>query len=107
MAPVGRGHLGDLHRELTGRREDERPHRMAGRREGRVRVGPEALEDGEDEGGRLAGPGLGRAHDVATLEDERDRLDLDGRGRGEALVGNGAEEFGRQAERIKGHVRAA
>jgi hypothetical protein len=107
VAPVGRGHLGDLHRELSGGREDEGPDRVASGRERGVRVVLEPLEDRQDEGGRLAGARLGRAHQVASLEDERDRLGLDGRGRGEALIGNGAEEFGRQAERIKGHVRAA
>ena len=107
VAPVGRGHRCHLHGQLSRGRQDERPHRVAGRRERGVRVVLEALEDGEDEGRGLAGPGLGRAHEVATLEDERDRLDLDGRWGGKALVGHRAQEFGRQAERIEGHGFAA
>jgi hypothetical protein len=35
---------------------------------------------------------------VAAGEDTGDRLGLDGRGRGVALLANGAQELGRQAE---------
>ncbi len=63
----------------------------------------EALEHGQDEGGRLAGPGLGAGEHVAALQDERDRLLLDGGGFRVALLGHGAKELGRQPEGIEGH----
>ena len=67
----------------------------------------EALDHGQDEGGRLAGAGLGAGEHVAPGEDERDRLGLDGCGLRVALAGYGAEEFGRQPELIEGHGRDA
>ena len=76
---VGADALVDLHRELAGRDEDERADRMAGRRERRVRVRPEPIEDGQREGGGLAGPGLRRGEDVAAGEDEGDGGCLDRR----------------------------
>jgi hypothetical protein len=61
----------------------------------------QALEHRQDERGRLAGPRLGAGEDVATGEDERDRLGLDGGGFRVALLGDGAEELGRQPELIE------
>ncbi len=51
--------LGDLDRQLAGRGEDEDPHRVARRREAGVAVVPQGLQDRQDEGGGLAGSGLG------------------------------------------------
>ena len=65
--------------------------------------GPEALEHRQHEGRRLAGAGLGVGHEVPAVEDERDRLGLDGGGLGVALVRDGAEEFGREPELSEGH----
>ena len=65
--PVRAHALVDLHRELARGDEDQGPDRMAGRREGRVRVRPEAIEDRQREGGRLAGARLRRGEDVAAL----------------------------------------
>ena len=107
MAAVGRRHLVDLDRELPCRREHERADRVPGGRERRVRVWLETLEDRQDEGRRLAGPGLGSSHEVAAGEDERDGLCLDRRWRGVAGVGHRVEEFSRQAEGFEGHVGAA
>ena len=97
---VGPDALLDLERELAGRGEDQRADdaRAAGRAR---RV--EALEHRQHEGGRLAGAGLGAGEDVAAVEDERDRLGLDGGGFRVALLGDGAEELGRQPEMIEGH----
>ena len=95
---VGPHALVDLHRELAGRDEDQHPDRVTGRREAGVRLVAEAVEDGQDEGGRLAGAGLRRGEDVSALEDERDGRLLDG-GRGRIpLLGDHAHEVGRQAE---------
>ena len=66
---------------------------------GRERVQP--LEHRQDEGGGLAGPGLGAREDVASSEDEGDGLGLDRGGFRVALVGDGAEELGRQPETIE------
>ena len=63
----------------------------------------EPLENGQDERGRLARAGLGAGEQIAALEDEGDRVALDGGGLGVALVRDGAEEFGRQPEDIEGH----
>ena len=95
---VGPDALVDLHRELARRHEDEHADRVAGRREARVGLAAQAIEDGQDEGGGLAGAGLGGGEHVAALEDERDGGRLDG-GRGlVSLLGDHAHEVGRQAE---------
>ena len=67
---IGDARLGDLERELAGRRQDEglgALHRRVDQR-----------EDGQRERGRLAGTGLGEPDDVPSLEDERDGGRLDG-----------------------------
>ena len=98
------GARGDLHRELARRREDERPNRVSRRRKAAVRLRLQPLQDREHERGGLAGSGLGGREEVAALEHERDRLLLDGRRGGVALIGDGPCEFGRQAELRKWHV---
>ena len=97
LGAVGPDALLDLERELAGRGEDQRADDA--RAGGPRRV--EALEHRQHEGGRLAGAGLGAGEHVATGEDERDRLGLDGGGFRVALVGDGAEELGRQPESIE------
>ena len=61
---------------------------------------------GQDEGGGLAGPGLGGGEDVAAGEDERDGGCLDRGGGLVALLGDDLEEIGRQAERVEGQACA-
>jgi hypothetical protein len=61
----------------------------------------QALHHGQDEGGRLAGPGLGTGEQVATRENEWDGLGLDRGGVRVALAGHGTEELGRQPETIE------
>ena len=61
--------VGDLHRELTRRSEDE------GLRGAQRRV--DAREHRDAERGGLAGPGLGDTGDVAAREERGDRLHLD------------------------------
>ena len=101
---VGADALRDLHRELAGGRHHERPDRVAGGREARVRVDPQALEDRQGEGGRLAGAGLGGGEEVAALEDERDRPLLDGGGLRVALLRDRAKDVGREAEGVEGQA---
>ncbi len=87
----------DLDRELTRRREDEDPNGRA-RSRSRLTVGMEPLDDRQDEGGGLAGPGLGAGEDVATCQDVGDRVRLHGGGVLVAFVGHGSKELGRQPE---------
>jgi hypothetical protein len=58
----------------------------------------QALQERQDEGGGLAGAGLGQGFEVAPAKDVGDGLRLHRRGRGVALLANGAQELGRQAE---------
>ncbi len=59
----------DLGAELARGGDHEGAHALAA---------PEALQDGQHEGGRLAGAGLGAADDVAAVDDLGDGLFLDG-----------------------------
>ena len=70
-------------------------------------MGPEPVEDRQREGRGLAGAGLGGGEDVAAGEDEGDGLGLDGGRADVALLRDGLEEIGRQAERIEGHLAPA
>ncbi len=90
-APVVLGAGGDLGRELARGRQHQRARRAAGRR-------CELLQDGQHEGGRLAGPGLGAGEHVTTGEDRRDRFALDGSGGGVALFGHGTQQLGGKPE---------
>jgi ribonuclease HIII len=62
-----------------------------------------ALEKRQAERRRFPRSRLGTAHQVTTDEDDGDRLRLDRRRRFIALIGNGVEEFGREAEFVKTH----
>ena len=95
---VGAEGLLDLHRELAGRREDQRAHRMPRRRRAGVRHRRELLQDRQREAGGLAGAGLGAAHHVLAGENDGDRLHLDRRGRRIAGFGHGPQQFGPQSE---------
>jgi hypothetical protein len=90
----------DLEGELAGRGEHEGADRPPTAPRVRVRRA-EALEHGQHEGRRLAGAGLGSGHEVAAGEHERDGLGLDRRGHGVALVGDRAQELGRQPEIVE------
>ena len=88
--------LFDLPAELAGGSDDE------GGRVGRAAVGDgracHALQDGQDESGRLAGTGLRRAHHVVSCEDARDGLFLDGSRRVVAHGGDAGEQVAGEAE---------
>jgi hypothetical protein len=76
-----------LRRELAGGREHQ--HARPGR--GPLRpAGAEAGEGRQEEGRGLAAAGHGAGHEVAAGERRRDGLALDGGGRREAQVGDGA-----------------
>ena len=90
----------DLDRELARRREDQRAHVMAGGRGARVRVRQQLLQDRQAEARRLAGAGLGAAHDVVAGEYLGNRLRLDRRGRRIAGLGRRPAGF-RAASRAR------
>ena len=92
---VVREALRDLHGELTGGGEDQ--HAGAARRAEHA-VGLQLLEDRQREGGRLAGARLGDAEQVAALEQDRDRLGLDGGGNRIILRAKGPQERLGEAE---------
>ena len=75
-------HVVDLERQLAGR-DQHQAARAAG-----LGVG-QALEQGQAEGQRLAGAGLGLPADVAPGEGVGDREGLDGEGPQDPLVGEG------------------
>ena len=74
---------------------------MARRREARVRVRAQPVEDGQDECGGLPGAGLRRREDVTTLQDEWDRSFLDRCRDLVAFFGHHLDEIGREAERVE------
>jgi len=64
----------------------------------RVGLGAQDLEEGKREAGGLAGAGLGGAQKISAGEDYGDGLQLDGGGRGVALVRDCAEQLGLEPE---------
>ena len=88
MAAVGAEALADLAAEFAGRRTARAARGAFGARLPSVRG--EALQDGQGEGGGLAGAGLGDADQVAAGKDGRDGRGLDGRRARYRLFGEGA-----------------
>jgi hypothetical protein len=88
----------DLDRQLAGGRQDQDQRASA-------RLFEQPLQDGQREGRRLAGPGLGQAHDVPSLETGRNRLDLDRPGFIEARGPDAAIEAGIEAEAVEAALR--
>ena len=102
VAAIGAEALDDLAGELARRAEHEDAARLplgAGRRAG------EAMEDGQSEGGGLAGPRLGDADKVASGEDGRNGGGLDRRRRRVSLADKGAGDRLGEAEDFKGHEK--
>jgi len=95
---VGRDALADLGGEFARGGEDEAA-RAAGARTTRG----EALQHRQGEGRRLAGTGLGAAHQIASREDGGNGLGLDGSGRLVAFGGDRFGEGGDEAEFGEGH----
>ncbi len=95
---VGLDRFLDLHRQFARRREDQGAHRMARRRGRAVGMARQLVQQRQGEARRLAGAGLGAAHDVASGEDDGNGLGLDRGGFGVAGIMHGPEDFGRQPE---------
>ena len=77
----------NLHREFARRRDDDGARRIL-RPVGRARIGQQAVEQGDEKGGRLAGAGLGLTRHVASLEGHGQSLRLNGGATGIAQFGN-------------------
>ncbi len=102
MAAVASQAVADLAGQFAGRRQDQRARLAAPEFVGIFR---QAVQQGQGEGGRLAGAGLGDAQQVAPREQRRDGLALDGGGGGVAIVGDGAKDgLGQLEAREIGHV---
>ena len=85
----------DLLGQLAGGRDDQRPGRAAGQAQ-------ELVQDRQQEGGRLAGAGLGGGDEVAAGEDGRDGLGLDGRRLGVAHFAGGLHQCGCRPRALNG-----
>ena len=83
----GLGHLG---RQLA-RGHQHQPPDAARRVNGRL---GQPLQHGQGKGCCLSGAGLGRSHDIAPLQDRRNRLALNRGGRCIALFSNGTQKRG-------------
>jgi len=77
---------------------------MQRRREAARREGREPLQERQREAGGLAGAGLRGAEQVASGEDDRDGLRLDGGGFGVAMLRDGAKQLGQQPEAFEGRT---
>ena len=112
---VGREALVDLAGQFTGGAQHQRAGMSSGpaslaslfltlsRRRGRHVFG-DSVENRHGEGTGLACARLGAAQDVASLENDRDRLLLDWGWFGVALEFNGAEDGLRQLQILECHV---
>ena len=116
LAAVLVGRLGDLHRELAGRRQHQRPGpgpaiavtwrapTLDGASRGPILVHPgrEALEQRQGERGGLAGAGRRLGEQVAAGEERRDRRGLD---RGGLLVSEPGQRLEQPAVEPEGRER--
>ncbi len=93
--------LGDLGGELAGRLEDQ-----AARHAGAGAALGEDVDHRQHEAGRLAGPGLGDADQVAAHQCRGDDALLDRGGRVIAAVGDSAEQLVGKAEIGKTHEKS-
>ena len=96
VAAVGPNALVDLRGELTRRHEDQRADGRSTALVPRFRHQP--LQERQGEAGGLAGTGLRAGENVLTIENERDRLQLNGRRLLVILIVDCAQKFGLKAE---------
>jgi hypothetical protein len=97
----------DTHALLHLRREFARrcQHQGADGPSRRFRSGIKALQQRQCKTGGLAGACLRRRHDIAAFKNNGDRLALDGGGFSVALLADGAQQFGREAEFVERHTQ--
>jgi hypothetical protein len=107
MAPVSLEAGFDLHGELARGRENQRAHGMARGRGTGIGVRGEPLQDRQREARGLAGARLGTAHDVASRQHCGNRLALNGRRLGIALLADRSQQIGQQAKLVEGRNGAS
>jgi len=98
-AAVGAGRepgslFGDLHDQLTGRRQDQRLGT------GLIVVAP-LIHEGQEEGGGLPGAGLGLSNDIASAEGFRDERRLDRGGFEVARAVERRQQLGAKGKRVE------
>ena len=93
----------DLCGKLAGRRQHQGADRMARRRRAGALLGGQQLQNRQGEAGGFSGTGLSTGHHVMSGEDGRDGLELNGCRLGVTLIGNCAQQLGKQPERLKRH----
>ena len=93
-----------LRRELARGHEDQRAHRMARGRVAGVRFRSEELQHRQSEAGGLAGAGLRCAEEIFACEYYGNGLRLDGGGSGITLLGDCAEQLGREPEILERRI---
>jgi hypothetical protein len=87
--------LSHLRGKLAGRRQ----HQRAGRASGAVRrIRGETLQNRQHEACGFTGSGLGAGKHIAAGKHCRNRLNLDGRRRVVALIGDSTQQFGQKPE---------
>ena len=94
--------LVNLQGQFAGRGQDEDAHGPALRN----RSLDHALQQGQREGGRLAGAGLGQTEDILAVEDRGDGLNLNGGGGNVAAVTNADVQTPVEGKRGKIHKRS-
>ncbi len=96
--------VGDLYRQLPRRRDDQRPWLGQVTLFG-LRIVLQVIDDGNQEGGRLACAGLRLAHHVVAFQGVHEAAGLDGRAVLESKIGNGLVQGFHQMEGGKGCFR--
>ena len=100
MLAIGRDALGNLRREFTSGRENEGADLLIAS----ALSFHEAVEEREGKASGLAGARLRSSHDITTRHHGRDRLSLNGGGRGVAFFLNGSEDLRIQAKFVECHM---
>ena len=90
--------VADLAGQLAGRGQHERARSATA-------LAQASLQDGQREGGGLAGAGLGQPEDVASCEGGRQGGCLDGAGSAEAGFGERAAELGEESQLLESDAR--
>jgi hypothetical protein len=98
MPAIDLGAVADLHREFAGWRQHQGAD-VAGA--GAALVGGQALQQRQQERGRLAGAGLGDAEQILAGEQRGDGLRLDGGGHGVLRRGQGTTDRLDKVEPVK------
>ena len=95
----------DLHSKFARRCQHQHAHRVAGWRRARAGKGKNALQERQGKSSCFTGSGLGATHQILAGKNNGNRLRLNRRWDGVALLGDGLQQFRRKAELVKTHRR--